>query len=176
MNPCIARSPAERRPGVVITTTEHPAAMSLDTNPPTPPLDPGTPLTPPPAPTPPLGMPEKDVRMWSMLCHLAALAGLVVPSVGAVVGPLVIWLLKRQDHPTIDAHGKSALNFQISVFIYSWALGIMGFLTSFIFIGFLILPLAVLVGILAFVFAIIAAVKVSNGENYTYPFTIRFLA
>lgn len=128
-----------------------------------------------PLPTP-SGITDKDVRMWSMLCHLAALAGLIVPSVGALVGPLVVWLLKRNDHPTIDAHGKESLNFQLSIFLYTWGIGILGIATTFILIGFAFLFLAFVIGVLGLVFAVIASVKVSNGEAYRYPFTIRFLS
>jgi uncharacterized Tic20 family protein len=120
---------------------------------------------------------EKDVRMWSMLCHLTALCQLVVPipSLGAVAGPLVVWLLKRNDHPTIDANGKESLNFQISMLIYTWALGVVGFATVFILIGFLFLALAFVVWLVALIYAVIAAVKASGGETYHYPFTIRFI-
>ena len=110
-----------------------------------------------------------------MLCHLAALFGLLLPSLGAVVGPLVFWLLKRLDHPAIDAAGKESLNFQLSILIYSWVLGVLGAATAFILIGFLFLGAAVLVGILGLVLAVVASVKTSNGQPYRYPFTIRFL-
>lgn len=125
---------------------------------------------------PPVGIADKDVRMWSMLCHLAALAGLVVPSVGTVVGPLVVWLIKRNDHPAIDANGKESLNFQISMFIYIWALGLTGLATTFLLIGFGILALAFVAGIVGLVYSVIASIKVSNGESFRYPFTIRFLS
>ncbi|MGE3312340.1 MAG: DUF4870 domain-containing protein [Limisphaerales bacterium] len=124
---------------------------------------------------PPPGIPEKDIRTWSMLCHLAALCGLLVPSVGTVVGPLVVWLVKRNDHPTIDAHGKEALNFQISVFIYTWALGVIGIATTWLLIGFGFLLLAFVAGIVGLVYSVVAAIKVSNGESFRYPLTIRFL-
>jgi uncharacterized Tic20 family protein len=84
--------------------------------------------------------------------------------------------VKRNDHPIIDAHGKEALNFQISILIYSWVLGVIGALTAWILIGFLFLGLAFLIAIAGVIFAIIAAVKVSNGETFRYPFTIRFLS
>jgi len=124
---------------------------------------------------PPTSILEKDARTWSMVCHLAALAGLIVPSVGSILGPLVVWLVKRHDHPMIDANGKESLNFQISVFIYTWGLGLIGLVTTFLVIGFGILILAFLTGLAGLVFSVIASIKVSNGESYRYPFTIRFL-
>lgn len=128
----------------------------------------------PPSVTP--GLADKDVRTWSMLCHLAALLGLVVPSVGSVIGPLVVWLVKRNDHPTIDAHGKESLNFQLSILIYSWVLGVIGFIGTLFIVGLPILLLAFLVGIAGLAFSVYAAIKASNGEAYRYPCTIRFFA
>jgi uncharacterized Tic20 family protein len=119
-------------------------------------------------------MAERDVRLWGMLCHLAALCGFLVPSFGAVLGPLVIWLLRRNDHPGIDANGKESLNFQISMLIYSWVVGGVGALTLFILIGFVFLAVAFLIWLFAMIMAIVASIKVSNGESFRYPLTIRF--
>lgn len=118
---------------------------------------------------------DKDVQTWAMLCHLAGLCGIPFPSLGALVGPLVVWLIKRNDHPSIDAAGKEALNFHLSILIYSWALALVGILTVWLFIGFIFLFLAAGVTIVGLIFAVIAAIKTSNGETYRYPLTIRFL-
>ena len=67
----------------------------------------------------------KDVRTMAMLCHLLALAGYVIPF-GNIIGPLVMWLVKKEDHPFIDEQGKEALNFQITV-----ALAVMACLVLF---------------------------------------------
>lgn len=114
--------------------------------------------------------------MWAMLCHLSALVGLVIPSVGSVVGPLVVWLLKRHDHPLIDSNGKESLNFQISILIYFWGLMAIAVPTTFILIGFLLMGLAVVVGIFGLVMAVVASVKVSNGQSFRYPASIRFIS
>jgi hypothetical protein len=120
---------------------------------------------------PPAAPARDEARTWIVGCHLAALLGLVLPSFGALVGPLAVWLLKKADDPRIDANGREALNFQLSILIYSWALGVIGALTLFIMVGFLIL-----VGLFGLVLAIVAAVKASNGEDhYRYPLTIRLL-
>ncbi|MCC6234805.1 MAG: DUF4870 domain-containing protein [Verrucomicrobiales bacterium] len=118
---------------------------------------------------------EKDVRMWCMLCHLSALAGLLLPYLGTVIGPLVVWLLKRNEHPDIDAHGKDSLNFQISALIYAFVLAAIGGMTLFILIGILFLFGAFVVGLGAVIYAVIGAVRASNGQPHKYPFTIRFL-
>lgn len=111
---------------------------------------------------------SKDEQNWAMFCHLAALAGFLIPF-GNIFGPLIIWLMKRADMPMVDRHGKEALNFQITVSI---AIAICIPL-MFILIG---IPLIFIVGIGALVLTIMAAVKVSNGNfDYRYPLTIRLL-
>jgi uncharacterized Tic20 family protein len=87
---------------------------------------------------------------------------------GNIIGPLVIWLIKKQDSPGVDAHGKESLNFQISMTLYTFLAG----LSCFVFVGFVLLP-AVLVANLVLI--IIASIKASNGEFYRYPLTIRLI-
>jgi uncharacterized protein len=111
---------------------------------------------------------SKDDQNWAMACHLSALAGFLVPF-GNIAGPLLVWLLKRAEIPLVDAHGKEALNFQITVSIaIAVCIPLM-----FILIG---IPLAILIGLGALILTIMAAVKVSNGElEYRYPFALRLL-
>jgi len=111
---------------------------------------------------------NKDARMWAMFCHLAALAGLVVPVVGCIVGPLIIWQIKKDEHPFVNEQGKEAVNFQISMLIY----GIVAGLLCFACVGFVLAPA---VAIFDIVFLIIAAVKANNGFHYRYPLCIRFI-
>jgi len=111
---------------------------------------------------------SKDEQNWAMGCHLAALAGFLVPF-GNIIGPLVIWLIKRNEMPMVDRHGKEALNFQITVSIaFLICVPLM-----FVLIG---IPLMFVVGIGALILTIMAAVKVSGGNfEYKYPFAIRLL-
>jgi|WetSurMetagenome_2_1015567.scaffolds.fasta_scaffold204611_2 uncharacterized protein len=111
---------------------------------------------------------NKDARMWGMLCHLAGLAGFVIPGVGFVIGPLVIWIIKKDEFPFVNEHGKEAVNFQISMLIYAIIAGLL----CFACVGFVLLPA---VGIVDLIFLIIAAIKTNNGEKYRYPLTIRFI-
>ncbi len=111
---------------------------------------------------------NKDARMWAMICHLSALAGLVVPVVGCIVGPLVIWQIKKEEFPFVDEQGKEAVNFQISMLIY----GIVAGLLCFACVGFVLLPA---VAIFDLIFLLIAAVKANDGYHYRYPLTIRFI-
>lgn len=111
---------------------------------------------------------SNNARTWEMLCHLSALASLIGVPFGNIIGPLVIWLLKKDEVPGVDAHGKESLNFQLSMTIYMAVAGLL----IFIFIGiFLLIGLM----ILDLVFVIIASIKTNEGEAYQYPMTIRFI-
>jgi uncharacterized Tic20 family protein len=111
---------------------------------------------------------NKDARMWAMICHLSALAGLVVPVIGCIIGPLVIWQIKKEEFPFLDEQGKEAVNFQISILIY----GIVAGLLCFVCVGFVLLPA---VAVFDLIFLLIAAVKANDGHHYRYPLTIRFI-
>ena len=103
-----------------------------------------------------------------MLCHIAGLAGYVIPVVGNIVGPLVLWQLKKDEHPFIDEQGKEAVNFQISMAIYA--------LVSVALFALCIGPfLLAAVGIIDLVLLIVAAVKANDGQHYRYPLTIRLI-
>jgi uncharacterized Tic20 family protein len=60
-----------------------------------------------------------SVRTWTALVHASALLGVFLHFPGHVLAPLIVWLVKRDESPEIDAHGKEALNFQISMLIYN---------------------------------------------------------
>jgi len=114
------------------------------------------------------GAPSADEKTWAMIAHLSALAGYIIPMLGNVLGPLVVWLVKKDTMPFVEEQGKEALNFQITVFI--------AFMVCiplcFIVIG---IPLMFAVGIAALVFMVIAAIKAQNGEHYRYPLTLRLV-
>ena len=110
----------------------------------------------------------KIERNWAMFCHLSALVSIVGIPFGNILGPLTLWLIKKDEFPIVDVEGREALNFQLSMTIYSMG----AFMLCFVFIGFLlIIPLI----IANLIFVIVAAVKASNGESYQYPLTIRFI-
>src|ERR1700682_6385575 len=109
-----------------------------------------------------------NVKSWCVACHLSALAGFVIPPLGHIGGPLIVWLVKRGDSPEIDAHGKESLNFQLSMLIYNVIAGIL----CIVLIG---IPILILLYILNIVFVIVASIKASEGTLYRYPMTIRFL-
>ncbi|MBS4081455.1 MULTISPECIES: DUF4870 domain-containing protein [Pseudomonas] len=114
-----------------------------------------------------LPKPSQEVRQWAMFCHLSALLGIWIPF-GNLIGPLILWQMKREKDPFIDAQGKEALNFQITVAIAS----LICFLLMLLLIGFVLI---VILGIGALVLTIIAGVKANEGYPYRYPFTWRLI-
>lgn len=110
---------------------------------------------------------SSDERNFSMLCHLSALLGLVIPF-GHIIGPLVFWLLKKDEYPEVDRQGKDALNFQLSLTIYAIVAGIL----VIILVGFVLLGAIFLFGL---IMTIIASVKSSNGERFEYPLSLKLI-
>ena len=109
-----------------------------------------------------------SVNNWMMLCHLSALAGLLIPSLGHLLGPLAVWLVKKDEIPQVDIEGKESLNFQLSMTIY----GLISGALIWVLIG---IPMLIVVAVADVVLTVIAAMKASQGVMYRYPFTIRFL-
>ena len=110
---------------------------------------------------------SKDERTWSVVVHLSALCALFIP-LGHLLGPLVIWLIKRGEMPMVDRHGKEALNFQITVTLASFLCSLLYFVgIGFVLLFVLLVADAVLV--------IMAAVKTSRGEAFRYPLTLRLI-
>ncbi|HZJ74822.1 MAG TPA: DUF4870 domain-containing protein [Perlabentimonas sp.] len=110
---------------------------------------------------------NSEERTMAMLCHLSALAMFLVPF-GRILGPLVVWLIKKDQYVEVDRQGKDALNFQISIFLYM----IISSLFIIILIG--VFMLAAL-GIFSLGITIVASVKANNGERFIYPLAIRFI-
>lgn len=139
--------------------------------PPGPPQQPSIPSAGPPPPGPlrpgtPYA-PSANAQTFTMLCHLSAFAGLFVP-LGNIWGPLVFWLIKKNEVPEVDEHGKESLNFQISMTIYLFV----SVLLMLVVIG---IPLVIGGAIFWVVAVIIASVRANNGELFRYPLTIRFI-
>jgi uncharacterized Tic20 family protein len=110
-----------------------------------------------------------DVRTWNVLCHASALLGFFFPWAGHIIAPLIVWLVKRDDSPEIDAHGKESINFQLSMLVYS----VISAILCLILIGFVLLAILHIVNV---VLVIIASIRASEGKFYRYPITIRFLS
>jgi hypothetical protein len=102
---------------------------------------------------------------WAMICHLAALAGYVLP-VGNVVGPLVVWMMKRKESGFVNRQGKEVLNFQISMTVYALIAVLIPLL------GVLLVTLIALVDL---ILLIMAAVRAKEGVEYRYPLAFRLI-
>lgn len=107
-------------------------------------------------------------RQWGLFLHLSSLSGYLGIPFGSILGPLVLWLIKKDQSAFVDENGKEALNFHLSMLLYV----VISIPLLFVFIGFVTIPL---IGILEIVFTIIAAVKASDGQLYRYPLSIRMV-
>ena len=133
----------------------------------------------------------------AFLIHISALAGYFFP-LGGILAPLILWQVKKDDSPYLDAHGKQAVNFNLSFFLYSFILGltfipffIKGFFNTFSHIDqmhdnfhfsfpgmFGFLGGLSIIGILSMIrlaLIILAGIKANNGEDFNYPITIKFI-
>ena len=117
-----------------------------------------------------IGIPSKEERTLTMLCHLLPLIGCLFPAVPVlnIVAPLILWLVKKDTMPFLNSQGKEVLNFQITLSIVFFVC----FLTFW-----LILPIAIafVAGIAGLILMILAAIQVNEGKAYRYPFTLRLI-
>ncbi|GAA0349201.1 DUF4870 domain-containing protein [Bacillus horti] len=111
---------------------------------------------------------SKEERMWGTLCHLSAFAIFLLPFGGNFLGPLVVYLLKKNDYPFVADQGIESLNFQISLLIYT-VISAMLIIVLIGLIGLFLIP------IIGFIFVVIASLRANDGVRYRYPFTIRIL-
>lgn len=124
----------------------------------------------PPGPTPSVSPlpPElqaanasKDDRTWGMVAHLAALGGIILPF-GSIIGPLIVWIAKKDQSPFVAYHAKQAMWFQIFTVIIVVALVILGFVTCVTF------PLGALAGVGSLAYAVYGAIRVNDGKDFEY--------
>ena len=111
---------------------------------------------------------SSDDRTWAMIAHFSALAALIAPPIGGVLGPLIVWLVKRESSAFVAEAAKEALNFNIAV--------LLGYLVCalliFVFIGFL---LALALFIFWLVLTVLAGIKAGEGAHYRYPISLRIV-
>jgi uncharacterized Tic20 family protein len=110
---------------------------------------------------------SESERNWAMLCHLSAFAGFFFPF-GAIIGPLILWLSKKDESEWININGRNALNFQLSILLYL----VLSIPLVFIVIG---IPIIISLAILKVICIIIGSVNASKGQLFKYPLTIPFI-
>ena len=116
---------------------------------------------------PNMSLQTPEQKQMGLIMHLSQLANLILFPIGIVI-PIVIWQTQKDKIPALDAHGKMVTNFMISMTIYLFA----SLILMFVLIGFLLLPV---LGIIGIVFPIIGGIKANNGELWEYPLAIKFL-
>jgi hypothetical protein len=111
-----------------------------------------------------------NANTWAMLCHLSGLLGYTLPALGSILGPLIIWIVKKDEMPAVDEHGKEALNFNLSILIYSIIVTAALIPT----LGFAFPLFGVLI-VFHIVCVIVAALRANSGQMYRYPLTMRII-
>lgn len=127
---------------------------------------------PPPPATHPSGL-SSEVRNWAMAAHLSAFLGSFVAI--AALGPLVVWLIRKDVDGFSERHAREALNFNLTILL----LVVAGIALSIITLGvalIVVVPLGLVIGVAWIVVTILAAVRASEGREYQYPLTIRFVS
>jgi uncharacterized Tic20 family protein len=141
-------------------------------------IDQASPDVLPPSPPPPHVGPTADEKQWAMLAHLSALVGGLLTGWaggwGVFVGPLAVWLLKKETMPFVDDQGKEALNFNITVALICVGLLLFSVITFGIGL-FLAIPAWLVLCVAWMIATVIGALKASEGVVYRYPLTLRLV-
>jgi uncharacterized Tic20 family protein len=121
-------------------------------------------FTAPPPPAPGY-VASPDERNWAMLAHLSSLLAIWLGGL-AFLGPLIIWLIKKDQSPFVGDQAKEALNFQLAVFIVT-------LVCTITCVGLIIVPVIVVADI---VYSVLAGIEANKGVYYRYPYTFRLIA
>jgi uncharacterized protein len=116
-----------------------------------------------------------QARQWGMFAHLSALLGGLVGGF-SFLGPLIIYLVKKDDDPFIADQSREALNFNLSALLYFVVVGFATVVLFIVLIGILLIPVLIGMAIAWLVLVIIGATRANRGELYRYPLTIRFIS
>jgi membrane associated rhomboid family serine protease/uncharacterized Tic20 family protein/ssDNA-binding Zn-finger/Zn-ribbon topoisomerase 1 len=118
-------------------------------------------------------MSETIERRWAMMCHLMALSGVLIPF-GNLLGPLTVWLWKRKESEFIDYHGKTALNYQLTLFLFmAGSLAVVAFTGGLAFR--LVGPLIAILGIYTLVAVTVSAIKAHRGDYAQIALSAEFI-
>ena len=109
-----------------------------------------------------------EARKWAMIAHVVALVGLLGNGVGFLLGPLIVWMMKREEHAFVAEQGKEAVNFQITMAVAA----VISLILTLVVVGIFLL---IAVGLVATILPVIAGMKANEGVHYRYPLTYRFI-
>lgn len=127
-----------------------------------------------PAPRSSLTIANQDSRLWAIAAHLSAVVGAFALFLGALVGPLAVWLARREVDPFAAENARQALNFNLSVLLYFFGLAVLTFTTLGIGLVFT-LPAMLVLGLAWLLLSLAAALRAWNDGIFRYPFTIQFI-
>ncbi len=113
-----------------------------------------------------------EEKQWGMFAHLASLAGIIIP-LGNLLGPLIVWLVKKDSSPFVRNAAAGAFNFSITMALISILGWILNFTVVLAIIG---IPLVLLGAFGAIVLGVVGAIKSWNGVAFTYPFQFKILS
>lgn len=116
-------------------------------------------------PMPPMKSTDAEANNWAMILHLSVFASYLIPLAG-IIAPIAIWLIKKDQMPIVNEHGKIVMNWMISALVYA----LICFLLTFVVIG---IFLFFVLGILCILFPIVGAIKAASGEVWPYPLSIK---
>ena len=187
--PTTEETPAEAAPTSehdVPTSDETPAeaAPTSEQPPTTPPPTTPSPASPPPSTPPPAAWPQQqaqadsDRRNWAVGAHLSALVASVFTGL-AVLGPLVVYLIKKDHDRFIAEHAREALNFQLTWLVGGFAATVAAIIITVVTVGLgliVFVPAAIAFAIAWLVFMVKASMAASRGEYYRYPLTVRLVS
>jgi uncharacterized protein len=110
---------------------------------------------------------DPNERTMLILMHISPLIGFLVPF-GNIIAPLVFWLIKKDQSPELDRHGKAVINFQITIML---AL-VVAFILIFVVIGVFLIPI---IGLFSLIMIIMGAIDASNGKLFKYPLSLNLI-
>lgn len=113
-------------------------------------------------------MDSLNEKQWGAINHISALLGLLLP-MALVLGPLLVWMLKRNESAFINEQGKQAVNFQLTILLASFVFMLLGYGMK------LLMAISAIILVGGMVFAVIAAFSVYQGKSYRYPYAFRFI-
>jgi len=118
---------------------------------------------------------ESRQRTWTMLCHLSALIVLLGIPFGNILGPIIVWLFKKNEFPLVDGQGRESMNFQISMSIYALVALALAISLTPVLIGIVFYPVAGIIVAADIIITLIATIRASDNIPYRYPLSLRII-
>ncbi|MBL4844373.1 MAG: DUF4870 domain-containing protein [Planctomycetes bacterium] len=105
---------------------------------------------------------QHEAKQWGMYCHLAGLSGWIGLPLGWILGPLIVWSIKKEEIKFVDDQGREAINFHLNMMVFAFVAA----LASIFLIG---IPFLILISIGSIICPILGTIEASKGNYYRYP-------